>query len=287
VETTVWQWGPFSIGIYSLAFFAAVLSGLVMTFWEGRRKLLPEQRLTDFLILTVLCAVAGGRLSYIFLYDLHYYMAHPAHIACLQDGGMSFWGGIILSLVVLIIWAGRKRLILERYLDAAAPALPLALALGHIGSTLNGRVMQSGYPWGIVDGGFVYHPDGAYMIFLLILLFMVIRRRRSAPAYEGELFIWFVIGYSAIQLGVDLFRNTEPYIWVFSPGQSVSLAAVILALFYTLAWPKVYTSSTHAGLMKFGRKKRRFPLGQTAAYLLLTGLMVFAYYQVRQPFFLL
>jgi phosphatidylglycerol---prolipoprotein diacylglyceryl transferase len=287
LETIIWQWGPFSIDIFSLLFFAAVLTGLVMVLAEGRRKRLSDQRIIDFLILALVSGIAGSRLSYIFLFDLPYYLGNPVHFFRLQDGGMSFWGGAFFSLIVLWIWAGRKKLILGRYLDAAAPALTVGLTLGYSGSALNGRVMLSGFPWGILVGDTTYHPDGAYMIVLLTALLFIIRRRRLKVAYEGELFLWFTVGYSLINLGVDFFRDISSFTWIFTLGQVSSLAVFFMAVLFILAGPKVYCASSSLGHNKFGIKSRGIPLLQIIYYLLVTVPPVLFYYQLHQPFIFL
>lgn len=279
MESTVWQWGPFSIGVFSLLFFAAVLTGLVLVQAEGRRKGLSDQRIIDFMILAVVGGIAGSRLSYVFLFELSYYMENPAHFFRLQDGGMSFWGGIAFSLMILSIWAGRKKLILGRYLDAAAPALTVGLALGYSGAAVNGRAMLSGYPWGISIEGTAYHPDGAYMIILLMVLLFIIRSRRPGAAYDGELFVWFILGSGLINVGVDFFRDSSSYIWILTAGQAASLAAAFLALLFILAGPKIYCTSYYLGRNKYGIKAKGIFLWQLMLFLLFTVPLVLLYYR--------
>lgn len=283
METTIWRWGPFSIDIFSLLFFSAVLAGLILVLAEGRRKRLADQRIIDFIILAVVSSIGGSRLSYVLLFDLTYYLENPARFFHLQDGRMIFWGGIVFSLIVLKIWAGRRRVILERYLDAAAPALTVGLALGYSGSALNGRAMLFGYPWGISLGEATYHPDGAYMIVLLIALFFIIRRRRPKAAYEGELFIWFILGYGLINLGVDFFRETSSFIWILTAGQVASLTALFIAVLFILAGQKSYSASFCLGHNRYEPKSKGVIL-QLIFFLLVIAPLLLLYYHLQQPF---
>ncbi len=281
---SVWQWGPLNFSIFSITFYAAVLLGLLMVLIQGKRKLLPEQRLLDFIIIAIVGGIFGSRLSYVLLFNFSYYLEHPALFFRLQDGGMCFLGGVFFSLLILMIWGGRKGLILERYLDLAAPALALSLALGHIGTAVAGRVMGKNYPWGIPVGEQYYHPDGLYMIVLLMALFLILRRRREGAAYEGELFVWFIAGYGMINLVVEFFRDHAPVALMLTAGQLASLAAIVLSLFYILAWPKIYTTSSYLGYANFGKKKKKHLLwGQLFLYLLLTAPLVFLYYLINLP----
>lgn len=98
-----------------------------MTYIEGRRRLLPEPKLIDFLLLGLVGGIAGGRVIYAALFDPAYYFEQPQRLLYFQDCGFSFWGGLAGALLVIFIWGYRENLIVERYLDAAAPVLAFSL----------------------------------------------------------------------------------------------------------------------------------------------------------------
>lgn len=278
MEVVVWQWGPFSIAVFSLTFFSAVVISLVMFFVESRRKYLPEQRVVDFFILALVSGICGSRLVYALLFNLQYYLENPIHLFRLQDGGMSFWGGLIPAFIVVSIWAARKQVIVERYLDAAAPALVFGLALGNVGLAPQGKPMPALLPWGIAVGDTYHHPDGAYAVILLVALLFMIWWRRPRVAYEGELFIWFLLGYGLINLGLDFTRLNTAVLGIFSAGQVVSLAVVLFAFYFSLAGPKMLTSSPYLGRKIYAKKSKSAALFRTVLFLLLSGGMVALYY---------
>ena len=175
----------------------------------------------DFVIIAFIGGMAGSRLVYAVLFDFYYYLENPSRLFWLQDGGMSLWGGLLVALLALLFWAARKNLIIERYLDAAAPALALSLAIGNTGALLRGKLMASPYPWGIEYAGKYYHPDGAYMIVLLLVLFFILRRRgRSGLTRESYLPGFY--GLWPAQFGCRLFRESETFLWHFTAGQAAS-----------------------------------------------------------------
>ncbi|MEW5784428.1 MAG: prolipoprotein diacylglyceryl transferase family protein [Bacillota bacterium] len=283
MEAVVWQWGPFSIAVFSLAFFVAVISGLFITFAEGRAKHLPEQRIIDFIALSLVSGIAGSRLVYALFFDLAYYLENPIHLVRLQDGGLSFWGGLAVAVITVFIWAIRKKVIIERYLDTAAPALAAGLALGHIGALLRGKPMHYPYPWGIRAGELLYHPDGAYMIIFLVALLFVIRRRRSKLAYEGELFVWFLAGYGLLNFGVEFFRTGTPFLGLLTAGQVAALAVLLFIFLFMLGGSKIYTASYSTWKLDQGQSKFG-PFLRLIWYLGLTALLIALYFYVRQPF---
>jgi phosphatidylglycerol---prolipoprotein diacylglyceryl transferase len=284
VETVVWQWGPFSIAVFSLTFFAAILVALIIIFAEGRRKMLSEHRLIDFVILCLVGGIAGSRLAFALLFNRGYYLENPVYLLRLQDGGMSLWGGLTATFVILSIWAAHKNLVIERYLDAAAPALAAGLAIGQIGIALSGAPVPYALPWAIEVGGGQYHPDGAYAIVLLMSLLFIIWRRRTVNAYEGELFIWFLLGYALISLVLEFVRAAAPFLWIFSVGQLVSLVVIAFTLLFMLAGSKIIAVSApylHLNIFRKGSRLRG-PF-RVIWFVVLTGGMVALYYLARQP----
>lgn len=277
----VWRWGVLDLPFSSLTFFAAVVIGLVMTYIEGRRKLLPESRLIDFLLLALVGGIAGGRVIYAAFFDSAYYFKQPLRLFHLQDCGFSFWGGLGCALVVILIWAYRENLIVERYLDAAAPALAFCLSCGYIGSQLRGGAMNTPFPWAVFAGGAHHHPDGAYAIILFMIVYFLLKRRRPEAVYEGELFIWFLLGCSVINILTDFIREL-PRVWeIFTAGQLFSAVVAAFALFFITAGPRIPMPSSYLRRTVYRRKS-----AETAAFLMwhliLTAGMVLAYYWIHR-----
>ena len=285
MDEPAWSWGVMTISLSSLTFLAAVLICLSMTYADGRRKALPEPMLVDFLLLSLVAGMAGGRLLYAVFFEPLYYFEQPLRLLYLQDCNFSFWGGLACAYVVVSIWAYRGNLIVERYLDAAAPALAFSLSGGYTGCQLKGAIMGTPYPWAIIDEGLTRHPDGAYAIVLLLMLYLILKLRRHRAAYEGELFIWFLCGSGVINILLDFIRDL-PAVWgVFTAGQLFSMVVVAFTLFFITAGPRIYISSPYLGRTAYRRRS-----GETAQLLLwhlfLTGALVLSYYLIHRPTFL-
>ena len=174
---------------------------------------------------------------------------------------MSLWGGLLVALLALLFWAARKNLIIERYLDAAAPALALSLAIGNTGALLKGKVMAGPYPWGIEFAGKYYHPDGAYMIVLLLVLFFILRRRRAKRAYEGELFAWFLLLWPA-QFGCRLFPGKRNFPVAFYRGTGGLPGGDSVNPHLSGVRSKIYTSVGYTNRSRMSKKLGRslFPV---------------------------
>lgn len=278
-----WRWGALKLSFSNLTLFTAVVVGLIMVYVEGRRKLLPEQKLIDFLLIGLVGGLIGGRLAYGVLFNLTYYLEKPVRLLYFQDGGFSFWGGLVSAFILVSLWANRKKLIVERYLDAAAPALAFSLSWGYTGSPLGGVHMESSFPWALTAGGAVYHPDGAYAIILFMSIYYILKLRRSRAAYEGELFIWFLLGCGLNTIMLDFVRELPRACGFLTAGQLFSLVVVVLSFFFIAFSPKINIVSSYLDRSIYRQKHVAETVAFFLWHLLLTGGMVLLYYWAHRP----
>src|SRR3546814_18793585 len=93
----------------------------------------------------VLGVVLGGLLGYVLFYQPSQYFAHPLEIFYLWDGGMSFHGGLLGVIVVLFMFARKKKRPLLEIGDFVAPLIPLGLGAGRLGNFINGELWGRGW----------------------------------------------------------------------------------------------------------------------------------------------
>ncbi len=77
-------------------------------------------------------------------------MADPLYLFRVWDGGMSFHGGLIGVIVVMIIFARRTKRSFFQVSDFIAPLIPFGLGAGRLGNFINGEL------WGRVDPNFPF-----------------------------------------------------------------------------------------------------------------------------------
>ena len=95
--------------------------------------------LTNIAVLALLAGVIGARA----LYVIHFWRSQYAdesfwRIINVRDGGLEFYGGVILAMLVVPGYLLFRRVPVRFYLDLLAPALMLGLAFGRMGCFLNG-----------------------------------------------------------------------------------------------------------------------------------------------------
>lgn len=152
-EQSVWFIGPFPIRAYAMF----ILAGIVVAVWITQRRLddrggKPGQAL-DVATWAVPFGIVGGRLYHVISSPQAYFGegGHPVNALKIWEGGLGIWGGLALG--ILGIWIGCRRSGVRflDFLDAAAPGVVLAQAIGRWGNYFNNELYgaSTDLPWGL------------------------------------------------------------------------------------------------------------------------------------------
>ena len=248
---------------YALAYVAAFVIGFFMLRAFTRRDTsqikLDKKQLDDLLTAIILGVIIGGRLGYVLLYNLPFFLAHPLEIFAVWHGGMSFHGGLVgvIVAVFLFAWAQKRSGLLPgnlynngfRILDILSVITPIGLFFGRIANFINTEVMgrPTDVPWGVVFVGqtdIPRHPSPLYEaategILLFIIMYCLYRftgLRRRPGALSGVL----AMLYAVFRIFCEQFRAPDIQLgfltdWGLTMGQLLSsimfvTGAVILAI---------------------------------------------------------
>jgi phosphatidylglycerol:prolipoprotein diacylglycerol transferase len=221
--------GLFTVKWYGLAYIAGLLLG-----WLYIRRLLAKKRLwpqatppfaqrdTDDLLIYVAAGVlVGGRLGHVLFYDPLHYLSQPLDIVAVWNGGMSFHGGLIGSIIGIVLFAHRVKANPWSVLDSCAAAVPVGLFFGRLANFINGELWgrPTEVAWGMVfphtrAGGVPRHPSQLYEAALEgLVLFAVIWwliNSKLALRRPGVVAGSFMIGYGLARSFCELFREPDP-----------------------------------------------------------------------------
>ena len=236
----------FALRWYALAYMVGLLWGWWLVaravrrpaLWTGAPPMVPEQveRLLTWMIVGV---VIGGRLGYVFFYDLQTFLADPSQIYKVWEGGMSFHGGFVGVVVAGLWFCRRERVPTLSMGDLLALAAPLGLMLGRIANFINAELWgrQTDLPWGVAFPGAgqncaelvgicARHPSQLYeavlegLLPLILLTFLAFRR--DWLKRPGRVMGLFLILYGAARFLVEFVR--QPDAQFVSEGNPVGLA---------------------------------------------------------------
>ncbi|TMK97529.1 MAG: DUF3179 domain-containing protein [Actinobacteria bacterium] len=150
--------GPLFIHAYGLAYVAAVLAAVAIASrrWEARggdRALVREVALWGFP-----AGIVGGR-----LYFLATSWDQAPHAwwgpFAVWKGGLGIWGGVAAGTLAGVWILRRRRADIPAFLDAAAPALLVAQAIGRLGNYFNQELFgaPTTLPWGLEISAALWH----------------------------------------------------------------------------------------------------------------------------------
>lgn len=230
--------GPLIIQVWGLLVSLAFVAGILITFQEVKRKGLPKNLVLDLAIWIILGAIIGSRLFYV-LNEWNQFQNNWLDIFKIWEGGMAFYGGIILSSLAAYIFLRKKGQAFWPWTDAVLVAIPLSLFIGRIGCFLIhdhlGKITT--VPWGIEYLGQVRHETALYSMLANLGLFVIILiLRKQRFAWPGFITAFFMIYYGLTRFIIDLFRAqdlalSDPRISGFTPSQYFSVIMFGLGLY--------------------------------------------------------
>lgn len=198
----------------------------------------------------VLGVVFGGRLGFIFFYDLAYYLQYPLRMLAVWEGGMSFHGGFIGATLAIFFAVRNLGQDWLRVGDIVVIPVAIGLAFGRIGNFINQELYGpvTALPWGIAipDIAGLRHPTQLYAVFkdLFIALCCFLALRAGNRISPGRVWALFMMLYGILRFCIEFLRVQEFMPTVLGPivltrGQVLSIPVFILGLLLWLLAPGI------------------------------------------------
>jgi len=226
---------------YSLAYIFGILLGWMLAKKLFIQNIEIKNKFDDYVTYIIIGIIIGGRLGYILIYNLSFYLNNPLDIFKIWQGGMSFHGGLIGVIFASIIFAKKNNQNSFLYMDIVALVSPIGIFFGRIANFINSELygITTNVPWAVtfiqVDN-LPRHPSQIYEalfegLFLFLLLIYFKNKFSNKPGVISGLFL---ILYSIFRFFVEFYRVPDEqlgYIFLnFTMGQVVSLIFILSGL---------------------------------------------------------
>ena len=226
---------------YSLAYIFGIICG-----WIYIKKVLIRDNthiiyLDDLITYLILGIIIGGRLGYIIVYNLGFYLSNPIEIFMIMRGGMSFHGGLVGIIISTIIYCKKHSLKKYVFFDFIAVAAPIGIFFGRVANFINSELV--GKPtdliWGVVFpivDKTPRHPSQLYEAALEgILLFIIMNKLYFGKDYKtGNCSFAFLIFYGIFRIFSEMFREPDEQIGYLinslSMGMLLSILMIVIGL---------------------------------------------------------
>jgi phosphatidylglycerol:prolipoprotein diacylglycerol transferase len=225
------QIGPAAIPTYPLFLLVAFWAGMWLAAFRARQLGLDGDHVYNAGLYSLLAGVIGARLWYVLIHWENY-VGNLSQAFSLSRNALAPVEGLIIAGLVMLIYGQRQRLSLEVFLDALAPGLALALAIGHGGAFLGGEGLgsPSTLPWAIHIAGVTRHPAQLYAALSCLIMLGILLGSRDWRPWPGFQF-WFMVGfYSLARLLLEIFQERPDLLDGLLVVQLVALATLVVTL---------------------------------------------------------
>jgi prolipoprotein diacylglyceryl transferase len=210
--------GPLYIRFYGLMYVV----GIALAIYIARRRWRALGGSVDLVDEIALWGVPAGIIGGRIYFDITTPAEIPPHwwgVFAVWQGGLGIWGGIALAAVVGIWRVHRMGASVGRFMDAVAPAILVAQAIGRVGNYFNQELFggPTSLPWALqIDPQYrppgylqntTFHPTFLYELLwdLALAAFLVWLGHHRKIRPQG-LFALYVAGYSAFRIFEESLR---------------------------------------------------------------------------------
>jgi prolipoprotein diacylglyceryl transferase len=240
--------GPVTIHLYALC----ILTGIIFAIWFGRIRYQsfggdPED-ISEAVFWAVPAGIIGGRIYHVITSPEKYFGKNgtPSDAFKIWEGGLGIWGAISLGAFAgyLFYRTHKTSLGFPYFLDALAPGVVIAQAIGRLGNWFNVELFGSPttLPWALSVPKFdrpygylnfeTYHPTFLYeLIWCSIAAFLLIKlpgKMKNIIKHPGDLFALYVLLYTTGRLWIEALRIDEAN-HIFGVRLNIWVSIIVLA----------------------------------------------------------
>lgn len=242
---------------YSALIVTGILAALFVVSQEEKRLQLPHDTTVDLALCVIPCGIIGARLYYV-LFSWEFFRDDPLRILRIWEGGLAIYGGVIGGFIAGAIFSRIRKIPFSRLMDMAAPALPLAQAIGRWGNYFNQEAYGAPitnpawqfFPAGVLVNGQWYMATFFYESMWNLLVFAALMLTRKRMRRSGDVFLWYAALYGAGRFVIEGLRSDSLMTGTLRVSQILSLMLCAAALMIFL-WRLMRQQRTRTAALIF------------------------------------
>ena len=248
------------IKTYGFCMALGFLAAWQVLSWLCRRTERRPEPLSNLLMLMLFSGIVGARIEYVREFWGREFAADPLSAFKVWQGGLVFYGGLILAIAVFAVWCRVRRERMAPVADLFVTIIPLAHAFGRVGCFFFGccygcrseSVCAVAFPkhspaWNAQVGAGLISPSAtaslpvlptqlfeaaAVLALFALLLFVFLRNWRRRPGFTTGCYL---AAYACIRFGIEFLRNDmRQHFGKVSIGQAVSIGLFVAGISFML-----------------------------------------------------
>lgn len=237
--------GPVPVYSYGLMLGITFLVGSALFTRELKRNNINEEFGVVITFLCLIGGIIGSKLFYI-LEEWNFGSAHTLSSYFRKDvifssSGLTFYGGLILAIVFVIIFCKMKNLSVLKIFDLMSPSAALGYGIARVGCHLSGDgdygIPVNGTMWEFLGysytngtvptaEGVLVHPTSIYELVFAIMIFYFLWTRRADYKTPGIIFGYYLILAGIERLLIEIIRINPRIIFGLSQAQIISIVMI-------------------------------------------------------------
>ncbi len=224
-STGVVHLGPFPLRAYALCIIVGVLAGTTIGQRRAAAKGIRAHAVADMAVWAVPAGIIGARIYHVITSPDAYFGAggHPWQALAIWKGGLGIWGGVAAGAAAGWVWCRRNGIDPYTMVDACAPGIAVAQAIGRLGNYFNQELFgrPTSLPWGLeieagrpgtVPGAATYHPTFLYeLLWCLVVAGLCVLAGRRLRLHPGQLLCLYVGLYTLGRAPIEALRIDDAH----------------------------------------------------------------------------
>jgi prolipoprotein diacylglyceryl transferase len=267
--------GPLRIHFYALFILTGIILALLLTESRLKARGVEAGVALDVSFWAIPFGILGGRFFHVITHPNDYFYQGADLLAPFRiwEGGLAIYGALLFGALGAYIGSRRSGIKFTSYLDAVAPGILLAQAIGRWGNYFNNELfgIPTDLPWGLeisssnpaypagLPEGVLFHPTFLYeSIWSLFGVALLLAADKKFNLRWGRMIGLYFIYYSVGRVWVEAIRIDPSEIVL---GLRINIWSAIVGIVVGLA-VMIISYRKHTGLEVTAYLKGREPKGK-------------------------
>ncbi|MHA6258491.1 prolipoprotein diacylglyceryl transferase [Sporosarcina sp. CAU 1771] len=244
INPVAFSLGPLEIRWYGILIALGIVLAFIFVQKEMVKRGMHPDFLTDLLLWAVPISIISARIYYV-IFSWDYYKENPGQIIQIWEGGIAIHGALIGAFITSYVYTKRRGVSFWKTADIAVGGLLIGQIIGRWGNFMNqeahgGPVSEKFLEATIIPDwimnqmtieGVTYHPTFLYESLWNVAGLIVIILLRRVNLKRGEIFLFYLVWYSAGRFFIEGMRTDSLYvIGELRAAQLVSAIAIVTAV---------------------------------------------------------
>ena len=240
------EFGFFKIFTYGLLVATGFLVAILLASSRAEKEGLDSQKVLDLCFYVMVSALLGARLLYVIV-EYRYFLDSPLEIFKFWKGGLVFYGGLILGVLISLWYLKRNQMPMWKTADLLAPSIALGQSIGRWGCFFAGCCYgkKTDVAWGntftdprsLAPLEISLHPTQIYLSLNAVFIFIFLMWLSKRKVFDGQILWSYGILYSIGRFLIEYFRGDDrgfPVEQVLSTSQFVGVFVFSFSAFMLL-----------------------------------------------------